>query len=591
MAEELITKLAEGGDQAKEICAKRARNDINGDPIETTYAKAVDLANKQDKGDYALKSDIPDVSGLATSQDLSEGLAEKQDKGDYALKSEVPSIEGLATTEQVKAVEDKIPDVSGKQDKLTETQLDNIDAVPDKADKSDLPVIGLNSSDQVETINGKTIAGTGGGSGDSDVAVVYYDLRYGSGKLHEDTPYEDVVALIKAGKTVVCNYREDNGNTHILPMSSGRNPDDLSNIRFSGVNGSLGYTVNLNQHSGWSAGYATSFYTGTPPTYTAGDGISITGSGSTWTVTNTNMVKTDSKDGYDIYDTPAGKIVGKKGTFTTSEGTPQPYIDISGESAHQLNQQHVNKFPVGIMVDGKPVTLDYFYSGWLVGRIDSSEFTGGHLVETIENSELILQWNNPDLVLGSDGRPTGGIYEQNNHSDDLGYFVVISAYVSEYDLPRTAPPVYIGYLGKNWAEWADRKEVVLSRAIIAQTGEFYPDEDPQGKGYGIYIVSQIMGGGTLMVNTTKPAFRIMQIASGTVDDAVAALPPPPDRSKTYVAKSVAGDPQWVEDAGGGSTYTQGDGISITDDVIAVDGTVAKKADIPDVPTYTTIEAE
>lgn len=43
------------------------------------------LDGKQDKGDYALKSEIPDISNLATKQ-------------------EIPSIDGLATTEQVQAM-------------------------------------------------------------------------------------------------------------------------------------------------------------------------------------------------------------------------------------------------------------------------------------------------------------------------------------------------------------------------------------------------------------------------------------------------------------------------------------------------------
>ena len=96
-----------------------------------TIAQA--LSEKQAVGDYALTSDIPDVSGFATKIELTQGLegkqavgdyatneiveaefasydktikayvdtelAKKQATGDYALKSEVPSIEGLATEE------------------------------------------------------------------------------------------------------------------------------------------------------------------------------------------------------------------------------------------------------------------------------------------------------------------------------------------------------------------------------------------------------------------------------------------------------------------------------------------------------------
>lgn len=52
------------------------------------------LATKQAKGDYALKSDIPSLEGLVDEQQLEQGLNLKQDKGDYALVSDIPSLEG-----------------------------------------------------------------------------------------------------------------------------------------------------------------------------------------------------------------------------------------------------------------------------------------------------------------------------------------------------------------------------------------------------------------------------------------------------------------------------------------------------------------
>ena len=59
------------------------------------------LANKQNVGDYALKSEIPDISGLATKQELTEGLDGKQDVGNYALKSEIPDTSNFATHTEV----------------------------------------------------------------------------------------------------------------------------------------------------------------------------------------------------------------------------------------------------------------------------------------------------------------------------------------------------------------------------------------------------------------------------------------------------------------------------------------------------------
>ena len=45
------------------------------------------IDTKQDKGDYALKSEIPDVTPYATKTELTEGLSTKQDKGDYVTKA------------------------------------------------------------------------------------------------------------------------------------------------------------------------------------------------------------------------------------------------------------------------------------------------------------------------------------------------------------------------------------------------------------------------------------------------------------------------------------------------------------------------
>lgn len=46
------------------------------------------LAEKQPVGDYATKSEIPDVSGFATKTEVTEGLAEKQPVGDYPIYQE-----------------------------------------------------------------------------------------------------------------------------------------------------------------------------------------------------------------------------------------------------------------------------------------------------------------------------------------------------------------------------------------------------------------------------------------------------------------------------------------------------------------------
>ena len=57
----------------------------------------------QPKGDYALKSDVPSIDGLASETYVNEQIS----------KIEIPSTESLATKDEVKAVEDKIPSIDG----------------------------------------------------------------------------------------------------------------------------------------------------------------------------------------------------------------------------------------------------------------------------------------------------------------------------------------------------------------------------------------------------------------------------------------------------------------------------------------------
>lgn len=121
-----------------------------------------DIDTKQNKGDYALKSELPDVTPYATNEALATAkevlqasIDTKQVKGNYALKSELPATAHLATktelanvnealttsvtnlenTKQVKgdyALKSQIPDVSGY---ATKTQLS--DGLSGKQDKGD----------------------------------------------------------------------------------------------------------------------------------------------------------------------------------------------------------------------------------------------------------------------------------------------------------------------------------------------------------------------------------------------------------------------------------------------------------------------
>ena len=76
-----------------------------------------------------------DISTLATKQEVTEGLAGKQDKGDYALKSELPDISGLATKAELASKADASA-LASKQDTLV-------------------------SGTNIKTVNGQTLLGNG----------------------------------------------------------------------------------------------------------------------------------------------------------------------------------------------------------------------------------------------------------------------------------------------------------------------------------------------------------------------------------------------------------------------------------------------
>lgn len=74
-----------------------------------------DIDTKQDKGDYALKSELPDVTPYATNEALTSAKEElqanidtKQVKGNYALKSELPATAHLATKTELANVNEAL---------------------------------------------------------------------------------------------------------------------------------------------------------------------------------------------------------------------------------------------------------------------------------------------------------------------------------------------------------------------------------------------------------------------------------------------------------------------------------------------------
>ena len=95
---------------------------VNGKELSQDISLTAADVGAQPAGDYALKSEIPDVSDFITD---SEAEATYQPKGDYALKNEIPDVSGFETsahaeatyatkTELTDGLGDKVDKVSGK---------------------------------------------------------------------------------------------------------------------------------------------------------------------------------------------------------------------------------------------------------------------------------------------------------------------------------------------------------------------------------------------------------------------------------------------------------------------------------------------
>ena len=191
---EAVTGLAKASEVAETYATKEAVNAVAGldaDTVSTlkTLAQNSDLTTVAEKvknvytkaetdDKLATKADvtaIPDISGLATKQEVTaavagitvpsiEGLAKTTDVDtkliDYAKKTELPSIEGLAKVTEVdtklaaKADVSAIPDVSGL---ATKAEVATVDAkFATKADVSAIPSIeGLAKTTDIEAAYAK----------------------------------------------------------------------------------------------------------------------------------------------------------------------------------------------------------------------------------------------------------------------------------------------------------------------------------------------------------------------------------------------------------------------------------------------------
>ena len=187
------------GDVVLDIPSKTSQLENDSD-----FATSAAVSNAEERinhklGSYALKTEIPDVEGLATKSEVKavedkipslDNYATKdelfsKDYNDLTNKPTIPSIDGLATKLEVKEVENKIPSLNGYATEqwvegkgyLTEHQsLADYATKAELAAKQDTLTAGTNI-----TIENGVISASGGGSG-SDIK----SIRFRTGKIDEE---------------------------------------------------------------------------------------------------------------------------------------------------------------------------------------------------------------------------------------------------------------------------------------------------------------------------------------------------------------------------------------------------------------------
>lgn len=192
-----------------------ATNDSVNEEIETLRSSLQSKIDaKQDKGDYALKSDIPtkvseltndsnfvteaevsgDLAGKADKTYVDEQLATKQPVGDYATKTELAGkadssvVESLST--QVATNTSDISIIKTKQEEDGD-KIDSLDK--EMATKQDTLVSGTN----IKTINGESILGEGnleisGSGGTTDYTQLTNKPQINSVELSGNKSLEDL---------------------------------------------------------------------------------------------------------------------------------------------------------------------------------------------------------------------------------------------------------------------------------------------------------------------------------------------------------------------------------------------------------------
>ena len=160
--------------------------------VENSIPDVSGLVTKQEL--QTVENSIPDVSGLVTKQELQtventipdvSGLATKQEL--QTVENSIPDVSGLATKQELQTVENNIPDVSGLATKQElQTVENNIPDVSNLATKTEVQaitdLIPSNASKQNKLATMADIGGGGGGGGS------YYTVGYevDTGNIYKD---------------------------------------------------------------------------------------------------------------------------------------------------------------------------------------------------------------------------------------------------------------------------------------------------------------------------------------------------------------------------------------------------------------------
>lgn len=168
----VITNAINGKQDAGDYALKSEIPDTSELATKEELAAKLDTATyNSEKANFALKSELPDTSTLATKSEVTSGLATKLDvatynvdKPTFALKTEIPDISGLATKTELSG---KLDTATYNSEKASFETKENAAATYQvKGDyattaqlnsKQDTLVSGTN----IKTINGETILGEG----------------------------------------------------------------------------------------------------------------------------------------------------------------------------------------------------------------------------------------------------------------------------------------------------------------------------------------------------------------------------------------------------------------------------------------------